>query len=165
MFDKRNTVVPLTRNKRGAAITLKQLGNLFQKERLFSAVIPYMYYFGIKRTQCTQWIFWQHCGYWWPWCFRSLIAIVLSAHLCISSCSWDSCQICTLAGCACAGNAGNVFPATNFKGNRQLAIPACITARASRTCRHACRDRLPAVEGKTFPAIPAHAQPAILRIW
>ena len=22
-----------------------------------------------------------------------------------------------MAGCACAGNAGNVFPATNFKGN------------------------------------------------
>ena len=29
----------------------------------------------------------------------------------------------------CAGNAGNVFPATDFKWNRQLAIPACIKAR------------------------------------
>ena len=45
------------------------------------------------------------------------------------------------ADCTCVGNAGNIFPATNFKGNRQLAIPACITARASRTCRDACRDR------------------------
>ena len=62
-------------------------------------------------------------------------------------------------------NARNVFPATDFNGNRQLATPACITARASRTCRGACRDRLPAVAGKTFPAFPAHAQPAILRIW
>ena len=60
--------------------------------------------------------------------------------------------------CACAGNAGNVFPATNFKGNRQLAIPACITVRAWRTCRDACRDHSPAVAGKTFPASPAHAQ-------
>ena len=41
-------------------------------------------------------------------------------------------------------------------------ILACITARASRTCRDACRDRQP---GKTFPAFPAHAQPAMLRIW
>ena len=28
-----------------------------------------------------------------------------------------------------------------------------------RACRDACRDRLPAVTGKTFPAFPAHAHP------
>ena len=79
--------------------------------------------------------------------------------------SWASYQICKIAGCVCAGNARNVFPATDFKGNRKLATPACTTARASRTCRDAYRDRYPAVAGKTFPAFPAHAQPAILRIW
>ena len=63
------------------------------------------------------------------------------------------------------GMPGTFSPATDFKGNHKLAIPACITARASRTCRDACRDRLPAVAGKTFPAFPAHAQPTILRIW
>ena len=57
-----------------------------------------------------------------------------------------------IAGCACAGNAGNVFPSHWL----QLAIPTCITARAWRTCRDACQDRLPAVAGKTFPAFPAH---------
>ena len=31
---------------------------------------------------------------------------------------WASYQIRKIAGCACAGNAGNVFPATDFKGNR-----------------------------------------------
>ena len=31
---------------------------------------------------------------------------------------WASCQIRKFAGCACAGNAGNGFPATDFKGNR-----------------------------------------------
>ena len=40
-----------------------------------------------------------------------------------------------------AGNAGNGFPATDFKGNRYLAIPTCITPCALRTCRDACRDR------------------------
>ena len=40
-------------------------------------------------------------------------------------------------GCACARNAGNVFPATDFQGNRYLAPPACITARALRMCRDA----------------------------
>ena len=57
------------------------------------------------------------------------------------------------------GMPGTVPPAADFKGNCELAIPACITARASRTCRDACRDRLPAVTGKTFPAFPAHAHP------
>ena len=31
--------------------------------------------------------------------------------------------------------------------------------------RGVCRDRLPALAGKTCPVFPAHAQPAILRIW
>ena len=56
---------------------------------------------------------------------------------------------------------GTFSPAADFKGNRWLAIPTCITARAWRTCRDACRDRLPAVTGKTFPAFPAHAHPQI----
>ena len=71
-------------------------------------------------------------------------------------------QIREIAGYTCAGNAGNVFPATDFKGNRYLASPACITTRAS---RDACRGREPAVAGKTFSSFLAHAQPAILRIW
>ena len=75
---------------------------------------------------------------------------------------WASCQIRKIAVCACAGNAGNVFSAIDFKGNHQIAIPACITTRTSRTRCDACRDRLPAVAGKTFPA---HKQPAILHIW
>ena len=78
---------------------------------------------------------------------------------------WASYQIRKIVGCACTGNAGSVFPATDFKGDRQLVIPACITARASRTCRDACRHRLPAMAGKTFPTLPAHAQPSILHIW
>ena len=78
---------------------------------------------------------------------------------------WASYQIRKIADFACAGNAGNDFLATNFNGNCWLAISACITARASRTCRDACRDRLPAVAGKTFPAFPPHVQPTILRMW
>ena len=50
--------------------------------------------------------------------------------------TWASCQIRKIAGCACAGNAGNVFPC-----HCRLAIPTCIKARAWRTCRDACRDR------------------------
>ena len=50
---------------------------------------------------------------------------------------WASYQIRKLVGCACAGNAWNIFPAT-----AGLAIPTCITARACRTCHDACRNRL-----------------------
>ena len=72
------------------------------------------------------------------------------------------------------GMPGTFSPAADFKGNRWLAIPACITARAWRTCRDACRDRLPAVTGKTFPAFPAHAhaqicvsgkRPMVIQVW
>ena len=54
---------------------------------------------------------------------------------------WVSYQILKIAGCACVGKAGGFFPPLTFKGNRWLAIPTCITARAWRTCRDACRDR------------------------
>ena len=54
---------------------------------------------------------------------------------------------------------GTFSPAADLKGNRWLAIPASITARARRMCRDACRDRLPAATGKTFPAFPTHAHP------
>ena len=41
--------------------------------------------------------------------------------------------------------------------SKETVIPACLTARASRTCRDACRDHLPVVAGKTFSEFPAHA--------
>ena len=46
------------------------------------------------------------------------------------------------------GMPGTFSLAADFKGNRKLAITACIPARASRTCRDACPDRLPAVAGR-----------------
>ena len=57
-----------------------------------------------------------------------------------------------------------------FTRHRELTIQTCITAHAWRTYRDACRDRwlaifFKSVAGKTTPAFPAHAQPAILRIW
>ena len=71
---------------------------------------------------------------------------------------WASYQIRKIAGCACAGNAGNVFPRRRFQRKQLVSDPGmhhgtCVT------CRDACRDRLPAVTGKTFPAFPAHAHP------
>ena len=59
-------------------------------------------------------------------------------HTPLSAMQWVSYQILKIAGCA--GNAGNVYP-----HHRGLAIPTCIMARASRTCRDACWDSYLAV--------------------
>ena len=74
--------------------------------------------------------------------------------------TWTSYEIRKIVGCTCAGNAGNVFPAADFKGNRLLAIPVCITARGVMHVGIANNRWW----GKTLPAFPAHAQPTILRI-
>ena len=53
---------------------------------------------------------------------------------------WTSYQIRKITGCTCATNTGNVFPATDFKRNCKLAIPARTKARAAHTCLDACQD-------------------------
>ena len=74
--------------------------------------------------------------------YQSYLLVSKINHRCVpmvySLTTWASYQLRKIAGCACAGNASNVFPATDFKGNRKLAILACIEARAWRTCRYAC---------------------------
>ena len=78
---------------------------------------------------------------------------------------WASCQIRKIAGCACAGNAGNVFPGTVGLRSRH----ASWHVRDARAVMHVgianWRFPLKSVAGNTFPAFPVHAQPAILRIW
>ena len=61
----------------------------------------------------------------------------------------SSCQIHKIVGCACAGNAGKVFPPT--AGLRSRHVPWCMSG--SRTSGFLLKS----VVGKTFPAFPAHA--------
>ena len=78
-------------------------------------------------------IFWMNLLIWQMLCGRRWWGCKFSmgdAYAYVSNCQWTSYQIRKIAGCACTGNTGNVFPTTDFKGNRRLAIPACITARA-----------------------------------
>ena len=53
----------------------------------------------------------------------------------VITCPWASWQIRKIAGCACRQCR------ERFPRHRGLAIPTCITARAWRTWRAACRDR------------------------
>ena len=75
---------------------------------------------------------------------------------------WASYQIPKIAGCACTGNSGNVFPTTAGRRSR----PASRHVRHARAVMHAgiANPRFPlkSVAGKTFPAFLAHAQPKIL---
>ena len=80
-------------------------------------------------------------------------------------CPWASYQIRKIAGCACAGNAGNVFPRRRFQrkplvsdpgmhhGTCVTHVPWCISG--SLTCG----------DGENVPGIPGACAPAILRIW
>ena len=56
---------------------------------------------------------------------------------------WASYQIRKNAGCACAGSAGNVFPATDFKGNRKIVMPWYI----SRSLPSDGRENIPGIPG------------------
>ena len=78
---------------------------------------------------------------------------------------WASSQIRKIAGCACAGNAGNVFPCRRFQikplvsdpgmhhGTCVTHVPWCMSGSLT------CGDR------ENVPGIPGACAPAILRIW
>ena len=70
---------------------------------------------------------------------------------------WASYQIRKIAGCACARNVGIVFPHPRFQRKPLVSDPDMHHGTCVTHVPDACRDRLPAVTGKTFPAFPAHA--------
>ena len=78
---------------------------------------------------------------------------------------WTSYQIRKITGCACAGNAGNVFSRRRFQrkplvGDHGMHHGTCVT--------HVpwCMSRsLTCGDGENVPGIPGACAPAILRIW
>ena len=78
---------------------------------------------------------------------------------------WASYQIRKIAGCACAGNAGNIFPRRRFQrkplvsdsdmhhGTCVTHVPWCMSGSLTRG------------DGENVPGIPGACAPAILRIW
>ena len=78
---------------------------------------------------------------------------------------WASYQIRKIAGCACAGNAGNVFPATAGKRSRH----ASRHVRDARAVMHAgianYRFPLKSVLGENVPGIPGACATRNFTIW
>ena len=78
---------------------------------------------------------------------------------------WAYCQIRKIAGCACAGNAGNISPRRRLQRKLLVSDPGmhhgtCVThvpwCMSGSLTRHG---------GENVPGIPSACAPAILRIW
>ena len=143
---QRNTQVPVGKhNNRQHASPHHEVATDV-KQMPIRPIIILSYYYLVHRRPCRQWAGRHHIRDICHWYTQmdvlgggrvigTLMSVSANTIFHCWNSPWASFQIRKIAGCACAGNAGNVSP-----GHRRLAIPTCITARASRTCRDACRD-------------------------
>ena len=78
---------------------------------------------------------------------------------------WASYQIRKLAGCACAGNAGNVFPRRRFQRKLLVSDPGMHHGTCVTHVPWCMSGSLTCGDGENVPGIPGACAPAILRIW
>ena len=78
---------------------------------------------------------------------------------------WASYQIRKIAGCACAGNAGNVFPCRRFQGNPLVSDPGMHHGTCVTHVPWCMSGSLTWGDGENVPGIHGACAPAILRIW
>ena len=96
-------------------------------------------------------------------CNRQHIMIQLTtlSQLCL----WTSYQIRKIAGCACAGNAGNVFPRRRFQRKLLVSDPGMHHGTCVTHVPWCMSGSLTCGDGENVPGIPGACAPAILRIW
>ena len=78
---------------------------------------------------------------------------------------WASYQIRKIAGCACAGNAGNVFPRRRFQRKPIVSDPGMHHGTCVTHVPWCMSGSLTCGDGENVPGIPGACAPAILRIW
>ena len=78
---------------------------------------------------------------------------------------WASYQIRKIAGCACAGNAGNVFPRRRFQRKPIVGDPGMHHGTCVTHVPWCMSGSLTCGDGENVPGIPGACAPAILRIW
>ena len=78
---------------------------------------------------------------------------------------WASYQIRKIAGCACAGNAGNVFPRRRFRRKPLFSDPGMHHGTCVTHVPWCMSGSLTCGDGENVPGIPGACAPAILRIW
>ena len=78
---------------------------------------------------------------------------------------WASYQIRNIAGCACAGNAGNVFPRRRFQRKPLVSDPGIHHGTCVTHVPWCMSGSLACSNGENVPGIAGACAPAILRIW
>ena len=78
---------------------------------------------------------------------------------------WASYQIRKIAGCACAGNAGNVFPRRRFQMKPLVSDPGMHHGTCVTHVPWCMSGSLTCGDGENVPGIPGACAPVILRIW
>ena len=79
--------------------------------------------------------------------------------------TWASYQIRKIAGCACAGNAGNVFPRRRFQRKLLVSDPGMHHGTCVTHVPWCMSGSLTCGDGENVPGIPGAFAPAISRIW
>ena len=82
-----------------------------------------------------------------------------------TSSQWASWQIRKIAGCACAGNAGNVFPRRRFQRKLLVSDPGMHHGTCVTHVPWCMSGSLTCGDGENVPGIPGACAPAILSIW
>ena len=109
----------------------------------------------------------------WPWAIHFNMVIF---HLYADSwklpyssgslhCQWASYQIRKIAGCACAGNVGNVSPRRRFQRKPIVGDPGMHHGTCVTHVPWCMSGSLTCGDGEHVPGIPGACAPAILRIW
>ena len=78
---------------------------------------------------------------------------------------WASYQIRKIAGCACAGNAGNIFPRRRFQSKSLVSDPSMHHGTCVTHVPWCMSGSLIRSDGENVPSIPGACAPAIIRIW
>ena len=81
------------------------------------------------------------------------------------SSGWASYQIRKIAGCACAGNAGNIFPRRRFQRKPLVSDPGMHHGTCVTHVPWCMSESLTCGDGENVTGIPGACAPAILRIW
>ena len=95
------------------------------------------------------------------WCYGILLPV--KSERLIEE--WASYQIRKIAGCACAGNAGNVFPRRRFQRKPLVSDPGMYHGTCVTHVPWCMSGSLTCGDGENVPGIPGACAPAILCIW
>ena len=102
-------------------------------------------------------------------CIASIFQSIptLNPNMCVlvQSPAWASYQIRKIAGYACAGNAGNVFPRHRFQRKPLVSDPGMHHGTCVTHVPWCMSGSLTCGDGKNVPSIPGACAPAILSIW